>query len=199
MSYFRSDKPVMNTLFPIFLKTDQLHTLVVGGGEIGIEKVQTLLANDPDAKITVVAKEIRPEIRILAAGKPNVRLITKAFQASDVDRKDIVIGATADQSLNLLVWQKAKQAEKLVNIADTPLLCDFYLSSVVRKDDLKIAISSNGKSPTLTKRIRQFLEEALPDGTQNILNNLQVIRSKIKGDFKTKLEELEEVTNGMVN
>ena len=85
----------------------------------------------------------------------------------------------------------------MVNVADTPELCDFYLSSVVKKGDLKIAISTNGKSPTFAKRFREVLEEILPDSLQATLDNLQQIRNKLKGDFQDKLEKLNEITNVM--
>jgi precorrin-2 dehydrogenase/sirohydrochlorin ferrochelatase len=184
----------MNTLFPAFLKLSQLDTLIVGGGEIGLEKLHTVLNNDSTARILLVAKRIGPAIRVLAAGKPNVKLKEKAFDIADLANKDLVLSATRDKSLNLLVWQKAKERRILVNVADTPALCDFYLASTVQKDDLKIAISSNGKSPMLTKRIRQYLEAALPDTTQDILDNLSSIRAGLEGDLKVRLEKLEEIT-----
>jgi siroheme synthase-like protein len=82
----------------------------------------------------------------------------------------------------------------LTNVADTPELCDFYLGSIVSRGDLKIAISTNGKSPTLGKRIRQYLEDALPNNTQSIINGLKSFRDTLKGDFASKVNALNEVT-----
>jgi siroheme synthase-like protein len=79
-------------------------------------------------------------------------------------------------------------------VADTPDLCDFYLGSIVKKGDLKIAISTNGKSPTLSKRMRQYLEEAIPDDIQELLDNLRLLRDQLKGDFEYKVKELNKVT-----
>jgi precorrin-2 dehydrogenase/sirohydrochlorin ferrochelatase len=84
-----------------------------------------------------------------------------------------------------------------VNVADTPDLCDFYLSSVVRKGDLKIAISTNGKSPTFAKRFREILEDILPESLQETLDNLKDLRDKLKGDFSSKVDMLNEITNVM--
>jgi siroheme synthase-like protein len=82
----------------------------------------------------------------------------------------------------------------LVNVADKPELCDFYLGSIVQKGNLKIAISTNGKSPTIAKRIKEVLNETLPEEIDNLLDNMQNIRNKIKGDFTEKVKQLNEIT-----
>lgn len=184
----------MNTLFPIFVKIDQLHTLVVGGGYVGLEKVTALLSNAPDALVTLVAPDIRAEIKTLAEQRPNLVLQTSCYDSQQLDGKDLVIVATNDKAVNRQVQQDCKARKILVNVADTPDLCDFYLSSVVRKGDLKIAVSTNGKSPTFAKRFREVLEEILPDSLQETLDNLTSIRNKLKGDFQEKLERLNEIT-----
>lgn len=187
----------MNSLFPIFIKLEQLQLLIVGGGYVGLEKLTAVLANSPQTHITLIAPEIREEIRELAAFHPNVELIQKRYETSDVENKDLVIVGTNDKSVNIQVQQDCKTRRILVNVADTPDLCDFYLSSVVKKGDLKIAISTNGKSPTFAKRFREVLEEILPDSLQETLDNLQQIRNKLKGDFQEKLEKLNEITKAM--
>lgn len=184
----------MNTLFPIFVKIDQLHTLVVGGGYVGLEKVTALLNNAPAAPVTLIAPDIRDEIKILAEQHANLVLQTSGYHSRQLDGKDLVIVATNDKAVNRQVQQDCKARKILVNVADTPDLCDFYLSSVVRKGDLKIAVSTNGKSPTFAKRFREVLEEILPDSLQETLDNLTSIRNKLKGDFQEKLERLNEIT-----
>ena len=79
-------------------------------------------------------------------------------------------------------------------MADTPDLCDFYLGSVVTKGNLRIGISTNGKSPTIARRIREFFEEALPDEADALLTNMNRIRERIAGDFKEKVKTLSEIT-----
>ena len=187
----------MNHLFPIFLKLDNLHTLVVGGGAVGIEKLGAVLANSPYAKVTVVAPEIRDEILELAKQHPHVLLKYKTFDASDLDGKDIVIAATCIKEVNALVKQEAKNKKVLANIADTPNLCDFYLGSIVQRGDLKIAISTNGKSPTLAKRLREMFTEIIPEGIQELLDNLKTVRDALKGDFEYKVKKLNEITTIM--
>ena len=187
----------MNTLFPIFIKLEQLHVLIVGGGYVGLEKLTAVLANSPQATVTLTAPEIRDEIRSLAALHPQITLINKAYEPELLGNKDLVIVGTNDKIVNIQVQQDCKLRRILVNVADTPDLCDFYLSSVVKKGDLKIAISTNGKSPTFAKRFREVLEEILPDSLQDTLDNLQQIRNKLKGDFQEKLEKLNEITRAM--
>ncbi len=183
-----------NLLFPVFLKLEQLQLLIVGGGNIGHEKLSAVLRNSPATPVTVVAIWISEQVRELAASYPNVYLIEKAFEPSDLDDKDLVIAATGVRQVSEQIKAEARQRRILANVADTPDLCDFYLGSIVKKGDMKIAISTNGKSPTLAKRIREYLEEALPDSTQQLLDNLQTIRNQIKGDFQAKLEALNNLT-----
>lgn len=183
-----------NRLFPIFLKLEHLQTLLVGGGNVGLEKLEALLKNSPDAEVTIVADIIREEVVALAAEHPRVSIIRRRFMMEDLEHKDIVVLATDDRELHVSIRQVTRQRRILTNVADTPELCDFYLGSVVRKGDLKIAISTNGKSPTMAKRLRQFFEEVFPDNMQDILLNLRAIREQLRGDFQHKLKVLEEVT-----
>jgi precorrin-2 dehydrogenase/sirohydrochlorin ferrochelatase len=186
----------MNTLFPIFLKLEELHTLVVGGGNVGLEKLETIFRNSPKAKVTLVSPEIREEIKALVS-EHNLTLVHEKYHISHLEGIDIVTAGTDDKEVNRQVRDDCKAKKILVNIADTPDLCDFYLSSVVVKEDLKIAISTNGKSPTFAKRFREILEEIIPENLQETLNNLQAIRNKLKGDFRSKVQKLNEITKVM--
>ena len=124
----------------------------------------------------------------------NEKLIERAFEESDLEGRDIVICATDNYELHQQIVALNKETKILTNVADTPELCDFYLGSIVSRGDLKIAISTNGKSPTLGKRIRQYLEDALPNNTQSIINGLKSFRDTLKGDFASKVTALNEVT-----
>ena len=184
----------MNNLFPVFLKLEQLSTLIVGGGYVGLEKLTAVLTNSPEARVKLIAPEIREDIIILSAQYTNVFLIYKEFEETDLDDIDLVIAGTCLKDVNIRVRVAAKARKILSNIADTPDLCDFYLSSVVKKGDLKIAISTNGKSPTLAKRLREMFEEIIPEGTQDLLDNLKAVREKLRGDFEYKVNKLNEIT-----
>lgn len=186
-----------NPLFPVFLKLEELHTLLVGGGNVGFEKLTALLKNSPAARITVVAGILSGPVKDLASGHPNVQLVARNFRPGDLAGKDLVILATDDQELHKGIRAAARKKRILINVADTPDLCDFYLGSVVTKGNLKIGISTNGKSPTIARRMREFFEAALPDEIDDLLNNMNRIRDKISGDFKEKVRLLNELTAGL--
>lgn len=183
-----------NPLFPVFLKLETLSLLLVGGGNVGLEKLEAILRNSPAAMVTVVADRFLPDLIELAARHGRVRLIERKFRDSDLDDCDLVILATDDRLLHEHIRTLCKQRRLLVNVADTPALCDFYLGSVVNKGSVKIGISTNGKSPTIAKRLREMLEAAIPDNTEELLNNMQQIRARITGDFAEKVRVLNEVT-----
>jgi precorrin-2 dehydrogenase/sirohydrochlorin ferrochelatase len=183
-----------NNLFPVFLKLDSLETLIVGGGHVGYEKLSAILKNSPSASVTLVARTIQEPIRELAESHPRVKLHERNFKLWDLWDKDIVLLATDNHSLHETIRNFARTKRILVNVADTPDLCDFYLGSVVTRGHLKIGVSTNGKSPTISKRMREYLEEAIPEETNELLENMQKIRERIKGDFNHKVKVLNNIT-----
>jgi precorrin-2 dehydrogenase / sirohydrochlorin ferrochelatase len=188
----------MNQLFPVFLKLENLSTLLVGAGNVGLEKLHALLSNSPNAKVTVVAPMVREEIFELSKVHPFVTIETRGFEMYDLDNKDLVVLATDQPTLHISIKQETQKRHILTNVADTPDLCDFYLGSIVQKGDLKIAISTNGKSPTIAKRIKEWLSDVIPDDIQDLLGHLQAVRATLKGDFQAKIKVLNELTASMV-
>lgn len=189
-----------NPLYPIFLKLHTLDMLIVGAGEVGFEKLFFILKNSPDAQITMIAPWVNPEIELYLKERPNhrVTIIRRAFRASDMEGRDLAIAATNIKELNLEVRNIAKQHKVLINVADTPDLCDFYLGSIVSRGPLKVAISTNGQSPTFAKRFRQVLEEVLPNDVETLVANLKIYRDRLKGDFTAKVKALNEATAKLV-
>jgi uncharacterized protein len=189
-----------NHLFPIFLKLEHLHVLIVGGGAIGLEKITAVLNNSPATKVTLVAKTVLPEITDFKNRFTQLTILEKEFEVSDLIGKDIVIAATGDRTVSERIRIEATKQKILINVADTPDLCDFYLGSIVQKGDLKIAISTNGKSPTLAKRLKEIFNEELQASTiQELLENLNKFRNQLKGDFANKVKELNEATKSLLN
>ncbi len=188
-----------NKLYPIFLKLENLQILLVGGGNVGLEKITALLKNCPEAKVNVIADYICDEIVAISAKNQNVNLLNRKFFTSDLDGNDILILATNDRKLHERIKAEARKKRILTNVADTPELCDFYLGSVVQKGDLKIGISTNGKSPTFAKRFREYLEELLPDNIQELVDNLNEFRNNLKGDFQFKVNALNELTSSFLS
>jgi siroheme synthase-like protein len=187
-----------NTLFPVFIKLERLRLLIVGGGNVCLEKLRAILQNSPATRVTIVAPAIAAPVKELAAGYPNVLLLERPYHPGDLGCADIAIVAVGDRAVSETVARDAKEAGILVNVADTPDLCDFYLSSIIRKGNLKIAISTNGKSPTIAKRLKEELGGMIPDEMESVLNNMQSIRQQLNGDFPEKVRKLNELTKVLV-
>jgi precorrin-2 dehydrogenase / sirohydrochlorin ferrochelatase len=188
-----------NSLFPVFLKLNQIHTLIVGGGNVGLEKLDALLRNDHEARVTIIAPSIKTEIHQRSSLSSQIKLLRRTFRKGDLKGKDLIILATNDQKLNARIKELARKRHLLVNVADTPHLCDFYLGSTVKKGDLKIGISTNGKSPTFSKRLKEVLNDVLPDETNLLLQNLSEIRDRLKGDFSFKVKALNGITKSLID
>jgi uncharacterized protein len=197
MSQAYNDKE-MNRLFPVFLKLENLSVLIVGGGKIGLEKLSAILSNSPETDIKVVSITISEEVRELAANYPNIELKERVFLPLDVDNRDVVIVAIDDKKESKRIRDIVKEKKKLVNVADKPELCDFYMGSIVQKGNLKIGISTNGKSPTIAKRLKDLFNELLPEEIDELLDNMQSIRNKLKGDFNDKVNQLNAITKDFV-
>jgi siroheme synthase-like protein len=130
---------------------------------------------------------------------PQVQLVEKPYAQTDLAEADILLVATNDHTLNLAVYSDAKaRGGLLVNVADTPHLCDFYMGSIVTKGPLKVGISTNGQSPTLAKRFRELLEAILPDDVDALAANLRELRARYKGDFEQKVAYLNQLTASML-
>ncbi len=191
-------KAEVNTLFPVFLKPDKLNTLLVGGGYVAMEKLEAIFGNSPKANVKIVGREISAEIKNFA-GKRSIPFEERAFTESDLLERDLVIVAIDDKQVGRQIYELCKARNLLVNVADTPPLCDFYLSSVVQKGNLKIAISTNGKSPTVAKRVKEVLNETFPLEINDVLTNMTQIRQKLNGDFSDKVKQLNVITSSLVN
>ncbi|HEX5652444.1 MAG TPA: TSUP family transporter [Chitinophagaceae bacterium] len=187
-----------NQLYPVFLKLEQLNILLVGAGNVGLEKLHSLLSNSPEARITIVAPYVKEEVRKLVYKHPSCSILQKEFDSTDLDNKELVILATDNHSLHEAITTLAHDRKILINVADTPELCDFYLGSIVQKGNLKIAISTNGKSPTAAKRIREVLHEALPGELDDVIENLHKVRNKLNGNFEHKVKKLNSITRILV-
>ncbi len=187
-----------NQLYPVFLKLQELRLLLVGGGNVALEKLGSVLSNSPDTIITIVAPVIRDEVKQLSASHPNCTILQKSFEEADLNNIDLVICATDNKELHQQIKQLSNQRGLLVNVADTPELCDFYLGSIVQKGNLKIAISTNGKSPTAAKRIKEVLNEALPGELDEVIENLNKVRNNLNGDFEYKVKRMNEITQVLV-
>ena len=183
-----------NTLFPIFSKTDTAHFLIVGSGNVGLEKTETLLRQNPNIRITIIGMQIHLRLKQIVDSYSTIAFFERPFEENDLTEKDFVIIATDSAEVNLNVRNLAKARGIKVNAADQPDLCDFYLGSIVNKGNLKIAISTNGKSPVLAKRMREYFTAIIPDNIDESLAILHQFRANHKGDLQQKLNDLNAIT-----
>jgi len=187
-----------NQLFPVFLKLNQLHTVIIGAGPVGLEKLTAVLAQSEAARITIIAEVICQEVAELAARSPQLTLLQKTYEAKDLQNAELIIAATNNNTLNEQIKKDAHALKLLVNVADKPELCDFYLGSIVKKGDLKIAISTNGKSPTIAKRLKELFNSGLPQELDITLQQMSEFRNTLEGDFSDKVRKLNEVSAFLV-
>tara|TARA_R110000868_G_scaffold5985_8_gene34785 strand:+ start:16117 stop:16701 length:585 start_codon:yes stop_codon:yes gene_type:complete len=186
-----------NNLYPIFLKLNNLKVLIVGGGFVAAEKLKFLLRSSPDARVTMVSPMYR-EGTVELAKKGDVILIHGVYHKKYLKGNNIVIATTNIPEVNLKVHKDCRKRGLLINVADNPPYCDFYMGGIVTKGHVKVAISTNGKSPTTAKRLRQFFEDVIPENVDDLVKNLNEYRKTIKGDFEQKVDTLNEFTKGLI-
>ena len=187
-----------NNLYPIFLKTSQLEVLIIGGGFVAEEKLHFLTKSSPDAKVTMVSPMFR-EATVELANAFNVTMITDVYHPKYLEGKHMVVATTDVPEVNIQVYNDCRAQSKLVNVADNPPLCDFYMGGIVTKGNVKVAISTNGKSPTTAKSLRQFFEEVIPEDIDQMVKNLNEYRKTIKGNFEEKVDQMNQITEKLVN
>lgn len=158
------------------------NVLLIGGGEVALQKATVLYDND--INVTIITKDILAQF-----DKIPFKKIMKEFEISDVVGFDVVIDATGDKSLSTLLYEKRKEIGYLFNAVDIPELCDFYFASLLKYQDLKILVSSNGASPTLTQVVRDTIKTVIPKSLGTLNNKLSDLRKEgIIDTKKTKVE-----------
>ncbi|KAA2216596.1 MULTISPECIES: precorrin-2 dehydrogenase/sirohydrochlorin ferrochelatase family protein [Maribacter] len=186
-----------NELYPIFLKVSNLKILIVGGGNVALEKLTFLLKSSPNAQVEMVSPMFREET-VQLAQTAQVVMHKEYYDPSYLEGKHMVVATTDNVAVNEQVYHDCRERSILVNVADNPPFCDFYMGGIVTKGNVKVAISTNGKSPTTAKRLRQFFEDVIPENIDDLVKNLNEFRKTIKGDFEEKVETLNEFTKGLV-
>jgi siroheme synthase-like protein len=170
--------------------------LVVGGGDVGLEKVEGLLACDAD--VTLVAPAAHPELEALSR-EGSITWFEREYQRDDLDGKLIVIAATDDTDVNIRVFDDAEARAMLVNVVDVPPLCSFILPAIVRTGPLAIAISTAGASPALAKRMKREISALFGDPYAQLAVILNEARGWAKATLPTyqdRKEFFESIVNG---
>jgi precorrin-2 dehydrogenase/sirohydrochlorin ferrochelatase len=170
--------------------------LVVGGGEIGLEKVEGLLACDGD--VVLVAPEAEPELQRLA-DEGSIRWERRAYEPGDLEGSFLVIAATDDSEQNIAIYHDAERRAMLANVVDVPPLCNFILPAIIRTGPLAIAISTAGASPALAKRMKREISELFGEEYASLAIMLNDARGWAKGTLPTyqdRKEFFESIVNG---
>ena len=170
--------------------------VVVGGGEVGLEKVEGLLMCD--GEVTLVAPQARPELVQLAL-EGSIRWERREYRAADLDGALIAIAATDDSEVNIRVFEDAEARAMLVNVVDVPPLCNFILPAIVRTGPLAVAISTAGASPALAKRMKREIAELFGEPYALLAILLNDARGWAKATLPTyqdRKEFFESIVNG---
>jgi uroporphyrin-III C-methyltransferase / precorrin-2 dehydrogenase / sirohydrochlorin ferrochelatase len=162
--------------FPLFVRLEKRPVLLVGGGGMAAAKLRLLISAHAD--ITLVTREIGSEISPLV-GHPQVRWLQRDFVAGDVSGHQLVFSATEDAAADHAVSDAARAAGVLVNVVDRPELSDLIMPAVVDRDEIVVAISTNGGSPVLAQRIRAAVEAAIPHGVETLVRFARHFRSAV--------------------
>lgn len=160
------------------LDLERRSCLVVGGGQVALEKVRGLLKCG--ARVSVVAPRVCEELRELP-----VEILERRYHACDLEGRFLVIAATSTRAVNRAVYRDAKARSLLCNVADVPELCSFILPAVLRRDPIAIAVSTGGASPALAQRIRDDIAELVTDEHAELARKLRELRPWVRSHYPT--------------
>jgi precorrin-2 dehydrogenase/sirohydrochlorin ferrochelatase len=178
------------------LKLTGRRNVVIGGGDIGLEKVEGLLACDAD--VTLIAPDAIEPLQHLAR-EGSIEWIQREYQKGDLEKTFMVIAATNDTDVNIKVYEDAEERAMLVNVVDVPPLCNFILPAIVRTGPLAIAISTAGASPALAKRIKNEIAAEYGEPYARLAELLNEARGWAKGTLPTYQDRkvfFESIVNG---
>ena len=166
--------------FPFFIDIKNKNCVVVGGGTVALRKIEKLIQFEPD--ITVIAPEISDYILCIEG----IRIIKRTFLDSDLDGAFFVITATNDEMLNEHIFRMCSEKNILVNTVDDKEKCSFIFPAIVKRENVTVAVSTSGKSPIYARYLSKQIENLLDDRTDEIIEILASVRSKIKREISTQ-------------
>ncbi|MGZ3605286.1 MAG: precorrin-2 dehydrogenase/sirohydrochlorin ferrochelatase family protein [Thermodesulfobacteriota bacterium] len=175
--YMNKKRKKATVYYPIFFNTQGKKCVVIGGGNVALRKIKSLL--ECRAKVTVISPRPHPEISKLSEERM-IRLIERDYKASDLKDAVIAIVCTDSKKVNRKVADEARKAGVLVNVADDPEGSDFIIPSFFRRGDLTVAVSTSGVSPALAKKIRAKLEKSFGAEYASLLSLIGEVRSEIR-------------------
>jgi len=182
------------SFFPSYINLNNKKILLVGGGDIALEKLEKLIDFTQD--ISIIAKEVSTKFLNFAT-RYQIPIIQKTYQEGDIDGFDIVIVATNTISLHQEIYQESRDSRILVNSVDNTAYCDFIFPSYIKNGDLTISISTSGASPAMAKRVRIYIEKLIPSNIGEFLKEMKSLRKTMpKG--KERMKFFEEKSNKFI-
>ena len=167
----------MPNYYPIMLDVRGRKAIVIGGNQVAAEKARAIHASG--AIVTIISPTFCDELRAMAR-RDEVTLLSKAYQPGDLQGAFVVIAAINEPELIEAIWQEGQERNQLVNIVDVPRYCNFIVPSILRRDQLTIAVSTEGASPGLAKRIRQQLETLFPASYGRYIRLAACVRAHLR-------------------
>jgi siroheme synthase-like protein len=175
-----------NKYLPINVSVKNKPCLIVGGGNVALRKIETLL--DYDVELTVVAPEPHDKIEYFA-DKVLLKLEKREYKSPEAGAYGIVISASDNPDVNKQVHDDAQGAGVLVNVVDNPALCDFIFPAVVKRDSLTVAVSTDGKAPFLSGQLRMILDNVFPEHWNKIMQYAAAFRKKTQARWPDDMEQ----------
>lgn len=179
----------MAKYYPMMLNIENKKCLIVGGGDIAYRKILELI--EYGANITVVSININEDIEVFVQNRL-INYIQDRYHKAYLENTYIVIASTNDSKVNNDVFRDCSEKGILVNVVDDPKNCSFIVPSKIKRGDLTISISTNGKSPTLSRSIREDLERKYDEHYEVFVNILGDVRKEVIEKVKdsTKKKEI---------
>jgi len=171
--------------FPAFIKLDNKKVVLVGAGNIALEKLEKLVIFTKD--IVVISLEFSPEILALIE-KEKLTYEKRSYIKGDIKDAAIVIIAVDDLGLQKSIFEESQEYKCLCNAVDSVDYCDFIFPSFIKNDDLTVAVSTSGASPAFAKHFRRYLETIIPSGISEFLGEMKALRASLpKGKDRMKM------------
>lgn len=162
--------------YPIFLDLQTRRVVIIGGGAVALRKAETLVPTG--ARLVIVAASVTDTIQTLSK-KTDVELINSKYSKEYLVGAVLVIAATNNRQLNKRIYKDCQELEILCNVVDDPEICNFYVPASVKRGDLQIAISTEGRCPAYAGHLRKKLEKIFTDYHGKFLSELEKLREQI--------------------